>query len=155
MGIPAKLKSHLEQAHVGYTSVSHVPTAGSQYAAMVMHVPGKEVAKTVALRAGRENILAVLPASYRINMKKLAAAAGQPVALLEEDRCNKLFPDCDPGSVPPFGELYHMPIYLDKALAEDPEIIFSAGTHTDGVRMASADYVRLAKPHVCSFADKP
>jgi len=155
MGIPSRLKSHLEQAHVGYTPVSHVPTAGSQYAAMVMHIPGKEVAKTVALRSGRENILAVLPASYHINFKKLSSITGQPVVLLDEDRCSRLFPDCDPGAVPPFGELYHMPIYLDQALAEDPEIIFSAGTHTDGVRMASADFVRLAKPRVCSFSEKP
>jgi Ala-tRNA(Pro) deacylase len=154
MAIPARLKSHLEQAHVGYTPVSHVPTMGSQYAAMVLHVPGKEVAKTVALRAGKENILAVLPASYRINLEKLSAIIGKPVALLEENKCDKLFPDCEPGAVPPFGELYGMPVYLDEALAEDPEIIFSAGTRTDGVRMGSADFMRLAKPRVGSFAEK-
>ena len=101
-----------------------------------------------------ENILAVLPASYRINLEKLSTVAGKPVALLEEDKCDKLFPDCEPGAVPPFGELYDMPVYLDQALAEDPEIIFSAGTRTDGVRMGSADFMRLAKPRVCSFAEK-
>jgi Ala-tRNA(Pro) deacylase len=154
MAIPARLKSHLDQAHVGYTPVSHVPTSGSQYAAMVLHVPGKDVAKTVALRAGKENILAVLPASYHINLKKLSAIAGQPVALLGQDECNKLFPDCEPGAVPPFGELYQVPVYLDEALAEDPEIVFSAGTRTDGIRMGNADFVRLAKPRVCSFAER-
>lgn len=154
MTIPARLKSHLDQAHVSYAPVSHVPTSGSQYAAMVLHVPGKVVAKTVALRSGTENLLAVLPASYHINLKKLAGIVGQPVGLLEEDECDKLFPDCEPGAVPPFGELYHVPVYLDEALAEDPEIIFSAGTRTDGVRMGNADFVRLARPRVCSFAEK-
>jgi Ala-tRNA(Pro) deacylase len=154
MAIPARLKSHLDRAHVGYTPVSHVPTMGSQYSAMVLHGPGKEVAKTVALHAGEENILAVLPASYRINLKKLSAVVGKPIALLDQGECDKLFPDCEPGAVPPFGELYDMPVYLDDALAEDPEIIFSAGTRTDGVRMGSADFVRLAKPCICSFAEK-
>ena len=121
---------------------------------MVLHVPGKEVAKTVALRAGKENILAVLPASYRINLQKLSALVGKPVALLDEEQCDKLFPDCEPGAVPPFGELYNVPVYLDEALAEDPEIIFSAGTRTDGVRMGSADFMRLANPRVCLFAEK-
>lgn len=154
MAIPARLKSHLDQAQVSYSPVSHVPTTGSQYSAMVLHIRGKEVAKTVALRAGTENILAVLPASYRIDLKKLAAIVGQPVALLDVDQCSKLFPDCESGAVPPFGELYQMPVYLDEALAEDPEITFSAGTRTDNVRMRSADFMRLAKPRVCSFAEK-
>jgi Ala-tRNA(Pro) deacylase len=154
MTIPARLKSHLDQARVSYSPVSHVPTSGSQYAAMVLHVPGKVVAKTVALRAGNQNILAVLPASYHINLKKLAGIVGQPVGLLGENECDELFPDCEPGAVPPFGELYHVPVYLDEALAEDPEIIFSAGTRSDGVRMGNADFVRLARPRVCSFAEK-
>jgi len=65
-----------------------------------------------------------------------------------------LFPDCQPGAVPPFGELYGLPVYLDEALTGIREIVFSAGTLSDGVRMSNADFTRLVKPLVCSFADK-
>lgn len=154
MTMPAHLKSHLESAHIPYSLISHVPTSGSQYSAMVLHVPGKEVAKTIVLHAGKTKLLAVLPASFHINLKKLADIVGSPLELLEERQYNKLFPDCEPGAVPPFGELYHLPVYLDQALAEDSEIIFNAGTHTDAIRMRNADFVRLVKPQICSFADK-
>lgn len=154
MTIPARLKSHLDEAHVSYSQMSHISTYSTQYTASVMHVPGKEVAKTVVLRGGGNNLLAVLPASYHINLKRLSVLVGLPVELLEEKECNKLFPDCEPAAVPPFGELYRLPVYLDEALAEDPQIIFSAGTHSDAIRMSNADFVRLVKPRVCSFAER-
>lgn len=154
MAIPARLKAHLEKARIAYTPVAHIPARSAQYAASLLHVPGKEVAKTVALRSGGQVLLAVLPASYHVNFDKLAALTGAPVELVSERECILLFPDCEPGAVPPFGELYGLPVYLDESLAEDPEIVFSAGTLSDGIRMGNADFVHLAKPRVCSFADK-
>ena len=152
--MPARLKAHLEQAHVSYSRTTHVPARSSQYAASLLHVPGKEVAKTVALRAGKQVLLAVLPASYHVDLEKLAGVVGAPVKLIEEQECFRLFPDCQHGAVPPFGELYGLPVYLDEALAEDPEIIFCAGTLSDGIRMGNADFVHLVKPRICSFAER-
>jgi Ala-tRNA(Pro) deacylase len=120
-----------------------------------MHIPGKEMAKTVVLRAGEQTLLAVLPASYHINLEKLAAIAGAPLRLAEKQECNTVFPDCEPDAVPPFGELYGLPVYLDEALAEDPEIVFSAGTLCNAIRMGNLDFIRLAKPRICWFAEKP
>ncbi len=154
MVMPARLQSHLDQNHIAYSRVFHIPTYSAQLAASIMHVPGKEVAKTVALYAGSKALLAVLPASYHINLEKLAAIVGANLQLMEEQKCNKLFPDCEAGAIPPFGELYGLPVYLDEALAEDPEIIFGAGTLSEGIRMGNADFVRLVKPTVCSFAEK-
>ena len=102
MAMPARLKTHLEQAHVSYTRIPHVPARSSQYAASLLHVPGKDAAKTVALRAGKQVLLAVLPASYLVNLDKLAGIVGTPVELIEERECYQLFPDCQPGAVPPF-----------------------------------------------------
>jgi Ala-tRNA(Pro) deacylase len=154
MTMPARLKAHLEQAHVSYTRIPHVPARSSQYAASLLHVPGKEVAKTVALRAGKQVLLAVLPASYHVDLEKLAGVVDTPVKLIEERECNQLFPDCQPGAVPPFGELYGLPVYLDETLADAPEITFSAGTLSDGIRMGNADFVHLVKPRICSFAER-
>lgn len=154
MLMPERLESHLNQNHIAYSLILHSPTRSAQFAASVMHVPGKGVAKSVALRAGKKIILVVLPASYHINLEKLSAIAGAKVRLLEKDKCNELFPDCETGAIPPFGELYGVPVYLDKALAEDVEIVFSAGTLSESVRIGNADFVRLVNPRVCSFAEK-
>jgi Ala-tRNA(Pro) deacylase len=154
MSIPARLKAHLEEAHARYTRVPHIPARSSQYAASLLHVPGKEVAKTVAVRAGMQALLAVLPASYHVDLEKLAGIVGTPVKLIEEQESYRLFPDCQHGAVPPFGELYGLPVYMDEALADDPEITFSAGTLSDGIRMGSADFVHLVKPQICSFAER-
>jgi len=154
MSMPAHLKAHLEQAHGSYADVAHIPARSSQYAAYVLRVPGKEVAKTVALSAGNQVLLAVLPATHHVDLEKLGGVVGAPVKLIEEQECYQLFPDCQHGAVPPFGELYGLPVYLDQALADVPEIIFSAGTITEGIRMCNADFVHVVKPRICSFAQK-
>jgi Ala-tRNA(Pro) deacylase len=153
MSIPQRLKSTLDSNHVPYSAVMHVPTYGSQFAAAVMHYPGKEVAKTVVLQANGSKLLAVLPASYRVNLRKLGVYVGSPVTLVDELECAKLFPDCEFGAFPPFGELYELPVYLDEDLAEDPEIVFNTGSRSDAIRMKSADYIRLVQPKICSFAE--
>jgi Ala-tRNA(Pro) deacylase len=152
--IPEHLRQHLQQAGISYTPIAHVPARSAQYAASVMHIAGKEMAKTVVLRSGSQVLLAVLPASFHVNLARMAAAIGSPVKLVDEPECYTLFPDCQPGAVPPFGELYGFPVYMDVSLAEDTEITFSAGSLSDAVRMGNADFVHLVKPHVISFAER-
>ncbi len=152
--IPGRMEQHLKKAGVAYTPVVHVPARSAQYAAAMMHIAGKQMAKTVVLRSDSQILLAVLPASYHVNLAKLSKAAGKPVTIVDEPECYILFPDCQPGAVPPFGEIYGYPVYLDESLAEDPEIVFNAGTLSDAIRMGNADFVHLTKPRVCAFADK-
>jgi len=154
MLMPRRLESHLDVKHIPYSMIFHASAGSAQMVASATHLPGKAVAKAIALQAGARQILAVLPASYRINFKKLSAIAGVEVRLLDEEAFSELFPDCERGIISPFGELYGVPVYLDEALAEDPEIILSAGTHCDCVRMGSVDFVQLAEPQICSFAEK-
>jgi Ala-tRNA(Pro) deacylase len=154
MSMSARLKALLDQEHILYTVMSHSPAYTAQAAAASLHVPGKEVAKTVVLRAGDDTVLAVLPASYHVNLKLLAATVGKAVRLATEEEFTHLFPDCEPGAMPPFGEIYGLPVYVDKVLTEDEEIVFPAGTHRDAIRMRYEDFSRLAKPWVCSFAER-
>jgi len=153
MTISAQLRSHLEQAHVSYSPIYHLPTRAASFTAAVLQVPEKEVAKTVVFLAGKKPLLAVLPASYYVNLKKLESTVGMPVQLLNKEECGKLFPDYV-SAIPPFGELYGLPVYMDQALADNPEIIFNAGTRFDAIQMGNVDFVRLVKPHICSFAEK-
>jgi Ala-tRNA(Pro) deacylase len=154
MLMPQRLESHLNGKHIPYLMIYHAPADTAQETASAMHVAGTEVAKAVALLAGNREVLAVLPASHHINFERLSAIAGAEVRLMDEDTFSELFPDCERGVIPAFGELYGVPVYLDESLAEDPEIILSAGTHRDSVRMANVDFVHLAEPLVCSFAER-
>ncbi len=152
MTISPQLKSHLEQAHVSYSSIYHMPTRAASFTAAVLQVPGKEIAKTVVFLAGDRPLLAVLPASSYVDLKKLESLVGMPVRLLSKEECRRLFPDCDVSAIPPFGELYGLPVYMDQALADIPEIIFNAGTRFDAIQMGNFDFVRLVRPKICSFA---
>jgi Ala-tRNA(Pro) deacylase len=154
MSVPQRLKSYLDSNYVPYQSLPHSTTYTAQGTATLMQVSGREVAKTVVLRAGvlgEETILAILPGSKHIKLDKLAAVVGKPVRLATEEEFSRLFPDCELGAMPPFGALYNLPVYVDESLAIDKEVIFNAGTHHDAVRMAYEDFVRLAKP-IASFA---
>jgi Ala-tRNA(Pro) deacylase len=155
MSVPVRLKSFLDSNYIPYESLAHPTTYTAQGTATLMQISGKAIAKTVVLRAGaqgEETILAVLPGSKHVRFDKLAAAVGKPVRLATELEFSSLFSDCEVGAMPPFGALYNLPVYVDESLAKDKEVVFNAGTHHDAVRMAYDDFVRLAKPKVCSFA---
>lgn len=154
MSVPARLKSFLDSNQIPYETLAHSTTYTAQGTATLMQISGKEVAKTVVLRAGErgdETILAVLPGSKHVKLDKLSTAVGKPLRLATELEFSDLFPDCELGAMPPFGALYNLPVYVDESLAKDKEVIFNAGTHHDAVRMAYEDFVRLATPKICSF----
>jgi Ala-tRNA(Pro) deacylase len=152
MSISTRLKGFLDENQVPYSVMTHSTAYTAQGAAATMQISGKELAKTVVLRAGEEMILAILPAPNHVRLDKLAAEVGKSVWLATEQEFCSLFPDCEPGAMPPFGSLYNLPVYVDESLAADEEIVFNAGTHRDAIRMRYDDFVRLAKPKVCSFA---
>jgi Ala-tRNA(Pro) deacylase len=155
MSVPERLKSFLQANQIPYETLAHTTTYTAQGTAALMQVSGREIAKTVVVRAGErgeETILAVLPGARHVKLEKLAAAVGKPVRLATELEFVDLFPDCELGAMPPFGALYNLPVYMDESLAEDKEVIFNAGTHHDAVRVSYEDFVHLAKPKICSFA---
>ncbi len=154
MSISTRLKNFLDENHVTYSTMPHSVAYTAQGAAATMKISGKELAKTVVLRAGEETVLAVLPAAPHANLEKLASLLGKPVRLASEQEFSSLFPDCELGAMPPFGSLYNLRVYVDESLAADENIVFNAGTHRDAIRMRYLDFARLAKPTVCSFASK-
>jgi len=154
MSITPELKTLLEESHVSYSTVSHTTTYTAQGTAAAMKVSGKEMAKTVVLKAGDDTLLAVLPAAHHANLEKLSSVLGKQVRLATEMEFISLFPDCELGAMPPFGSLYHLPVYVDESLSADEEILFNAGTHREAIRMRYLDFERLARPTICSFASK-
>jgi len=156
MSVPQRLKFFLQSNHIPYQNIPHVTTYTAQGTAALMQISGREIAKTVVLRAGEaeeeHTILAVLPGARHVKLEKLSALIGKPVRLATELEFAGLFPDCELGAMPPFGALYNLPVYMDESLAKDEQVVFNAGTHHDAVRVAYCDFARLAKPTICSFA---
>jgi Ala-tRNA(Pro) deacylase len=154
MTMSARLKTYLDENRIHYTLMSHSPAYTAQAAAATMHVPGKELAKSVVVTAGNQSALAVLPASFHVNLKKLGELLGKPTRLASEQEFISLFQDCELGAMPPFGQLYKLPVFVDRSLEADEEIVFNAGTHRDAIRMKYADFKKLVSPKVADFAAK-
>jgi len=147
-----KLREFLDTNRVAYQVLAHPQAFTAQELAAVEHVPGKEQAKVVVLRSGSEFFMVVLPAPYHVDLQKARAATGkQNLVLATEKEFVSLFPDCEPGAMPPFGNLYNVPVWVDELLARDEEIVFNACTHTQAIKMKYADFARLVCPRVASL----
>lgn len=148
-----KLKQFLDEQGVKYVSIQHSPAFTAQEIAASAHISGREVAKTVMVKVNGTMAMAVLPASRSVDFEALKAAAdADQVELASEEEFRDLFAECEVGAMPPFGNLYDMPVYADESLTEDEEIAFNAGTHKELVKLAWADYQKLVQPTLASFA---
>lgn len=148
-----KLKAYLGENHVTYEVISHPRQYTAQQIAAVSHIPGKELAKTVIVKIDGKPAMAVLPAAYRVDFELLKEVAGtQDVTLAMEYEFKDIFPDCEIGAMPPFGNLYGVDVYVAESLAEEESIAFNACSHTELIRMAYADFERLVKPKVMRFS---
>jgi Ala-tRNA(Pro) deacylase len=153
MSIAKRVKECLEQNHVPYTHCTHRLAYTAQEVAAAQHVPGREMAKTIVLKTDSQFAMVVLPAVMKINMKTLRDEL--PFSHLElatEKEFASLFPDSELGAMPPFGNLYNLPVYVDKSLSEDEEIVFNAGTHVDTIRIKYKDFVQVVQPKIVDAA---
>jgi Ala-tRNA(Pro) deacylase len=150
---PRSLDEFLTKSRVPYTTFRHPPAFTAMHAAAVSHIPGRSWAKTVVCVADAEVILAVVPAHYTIELDRLRELAGaQALRLAEPREITDLYPDCEEGAMPPFGELYLQRVFVDESFVGDPEMVFNAGTHTDCIRMHYGDFADLARPTVGCFS---
>lgn len=147
--------SFLETQRCWYEQVAHQPTYSAQRMAGQLHVPGREVAKAVLLRARpkRDYIVAVLPANMVIDLDRAAKMMDvKRLELATEPEIATFCSDCEFGALPPFGSRYGLKTIVDSSLAEDDVILFEGNTHHDAIRMKFDDYRRLENPTVASFA---
>jgi len=150
-----KLKTFLDDNGIKYVSIQHSAAYTAQEVAALAHIPGEELAKTVMVKIDGDLSMAVVPASHQVDFERLREAAGaEQVELASEDEFKGCFPACDVGAMPPFGNLYDMTVYCSNALSEDLEIAFSAGSHSELIRLAYADYEQLVQPEIASFSKR-
>jgi len=148
-----KINEYLKEKGVYFDIHEHPAAYTAQEVAAEEHVSGDILAKVVIVRAKDQYAMCVLPASYKLDLAKVAKKLRvKSVRLADEAEMAKLFPDVEVGSEPPFGKLYELPTLVDEHLAEDDEIVFQAGSHRQVIRMKYADYAALAEPTVADLA---
>ncbi len=148
-----KLRDFLDSHSIKYVTISHSQAYTAQEIASSAHIPGKELAKTVMIKIDGKMAMAVLPASYKVDFDLLKKTIGaSKVELASEKEFQDIFPECDVGAMPPFGNLYGMEVFAAESLSEDEEITFNAGSHTELIRLAYKDFEKLVKPKVLKFS---
>ena len=148
-----KVVEFLETNSAKYEVTRHQPTYSAQQMAAAEHVPGREVAKPVLIKADGQYYMCVLPACCKVDLDALKQDLGVgQVELAGEDEMSKLFADCELGAEPPFGNLYGLETLMDESLEADEHIVFQAGTHEQAIKMATLDYKELVSPQVLSFS---
>jgi Ala-tRNA(Pro) deacylase len=154
MPILAKLQELLEQERVPYSVHSHPEAYTALEIAALEHVQGRMLAKVVIVKTDADElVMVVLPADRRVDLRKVAAVLGsEELRLAQEWEFRDRFPACDAGSMPPFGNLFGLPVLVDELLTENDEIVFNAGTHTLTAKLRFADFKRVAGPRIASLS---
>ncbi|MDY6913709.1 MAG: YbaK/EbsC family protein [Planctomycetota bacterium] len=144
---------YLKKQKAAFEMHEHPAAYTAQEVAAEEHVSGNILAKTVIVHTGDGYAMCVLPASYKLDMAKVAKVLkSEKVRLADETELAKLFPDVEVGAAPPFGNLYGLPTLVDENLAECREIAFQAGDHRHAILMVFSDYAKLVDPATADLA---
>jgi len=144
-----KLINYLDQHDVKYVTIRHSEAFTASEIAQTAHIPGKELAKTVMVKLDGEMVMVVLPATEMIDLERLGHSTGATdVEIAPEEEFMELFPGCETGAMPPFGNLWNIKTLVDQQLREDERIAFNAGTLTELIQLSYGDYERLVEPTV-------
>ena len=147
-----KLKEFLDSHDIPYITITHSQAFTAQKVAASVHIPGKNMVKTVMVVINGSMAMAVLPASFYVDFNLLKEITGEGnVRLASEAEFKDMFPDCELGAMPPFGNLYNLEVYVAKVLTEDEEIAFNAGTHTEIIQMTYLDFEHMVHPRIMKF----
>ncbi len=150
-----KLRKFLDEKGTHYVLIVHSPAYTAQEIAASAHIPGKQLAKTVMLKVDGQMTMCVIPASFKIDFEKCKEHINaNEIDLATEEEFKYLFPECEIGAMPPFGNLYGMPVYVCKTLAENDEIAFNAGSHRELIKLDFKDFVNLVNPEVVDISVK-
>jgi len=150
MAIPPRLAEFLETRKIPYRIETHAEAVTAQQTAQAAHVPGRAFAKPVLLVVDGKLWMAVLPATERVDMRRLRNCLGARKArMATEAEFSAVFPDCDLGAMPIFGSLYGIPVIASAEFRQFDEMVFTAGTHREIIRIRTQDYVESEQPKVC------
>ena len=145
MGIAVTVREYLDEAGVDYDLVHHAYAPNSRSAADAARVPADQLAKPVMLGDEKGYVMAVVPASRRVELQSLERQLGRRLVLASERELQDLFVDCSKGAVPAVGQAYGVDVVWDDCLASCPDVYFEAGDHKSLVHMDGAEFSRVMK----------
>lgn len=152
----SRIEAFLKENRVSYRRLSHAEAFSALELAESLHVSGKRVAKVVIVRAPGRYIMAVVPSHLYISLERLGRLLkADHLSLATEAEVTALFPDCQVGAMPPLGNLYGLPVYVDVSLSREPLFFFQAGTHRDVIEMRYRDFSDRVRPKVGNFTSTP
>lgn len=147
--INSRLKAFLDEHQIRYKTTIHSPAYTAQQTAQSMHIHGMNFMKSVIARVDGEFTMLVLPAPYRIDLEGLKVALdAEDISLASETDFYELFPQCESGAMPPFGNLFNIAAHVAPCFGMDQIIAFNAGNHAEVIEMRFEDYIDLTKPQM-------
>jgi Ala-tRNA(Pro) deacylase len=151
MQIPKQLIDCLNESGVSYEILQHPQAVTAQRVAQMEHIKARHQAKVVMVKSDGNHIMTVIPADHRIDLLKVEKLTGRPASLATEQDFKSIFSDCAVGAMPPFGNLYGLPTYVDEKLTQQDYIVFEAGTHTDAIKLSYSHYEKIVRPQVADL----
>jgi Ala-tRNA(Pro) deacylase len=147
------IREYLASRRIWFETLIHPPAPSATKLAQTIHISGRQVAKGVMVRAGEHYVLAVLPATSRIDLKRLGQVLSEEdLEIASEDEVERVFTDCERGALPPFGRLYGLTTLVDASLGGSGEIAFVGNARHEGMRMRYRDYEAVEAPIRARFA---
>jgi Ala-tRNA(Pro) deacylase len=143
MSIAARVQTCLSDAGIQYDIIEHPRTSNSTHTAEAAHVPGARLAKSVVLEDGEKYLMAVVPATQSVDIGALYQRFGREIGLASEEQIAQLFADCEPGAVPPLGQVYGIETILDEAFVDAEDVYFEGGDHRALVHVNGSDFLKL------------
>ena len=143
MTIAASVQNYLSREGVQYEMITHEHTRDSNHSAQAAHIPGDQLAKCVMLEDSQGYLMAVLPATHKVDLGAVHRQLNRKFGLATDRELTELFKDCEPGAIPPLGQAYGIETILDESLIGTPDIYFEAGDHVALVHLTGKDFLRL------------
>jgi Ala-tRNA(Pro) deacylase len=148
------IREFLRSHHVSFVTLLHRPSPSAAHRAQSVHITGARVAKAVLIHAGSNFVLAVLPATHRVDLDRLAGVLHTTcLELASEDELESVFFDCERGAVPAFGSLYGLRTVIDASLAGGNEIVIEGNVRHEGLSLKFRDFEALEAPTRARFAE--
>jgi Ala-tRNA(Pro) deacylase len=150
--VTARLAAWLREHGVAFRLLEHAPVFTSEEAARVRGTPIEAGAKALVLQAADRPVQVVVPGHRRVDNARLREILGTRTLRFATPEELLALTGCAPGAVPPFGNLFDLPVLVDEELAAREEIAFNAGSNAASIVMGAADFVRLSGARVCRVA---
>lgn len=154
MTVLEEIRKLLDSRKVSYKSWTHAQVYTSEEAAMVRQEPLSSGAKSMVFRSEGKFLMVVISGDKKIDFKKVKKVIDSDrLTLAKPEEVEKVM-HCKVGSVPPFGNLFDIPVYMDESLLRSPIINFNAGRHDTSIAMSIADYQEIVKPTLVEVAQE-